>query len=107
MSTSGPVSESPFVSQNLLARFVSHSFALEWTLTAYLHAQNFNDGGQPSSDDIWSFTTQAIQYLESNPVVQTYAPFGFMDDMYNVNPADCLFAPDNLSALGWLYVNGA
>jgi len=69
--------------------------------------QNFNGADQPSSDDIWSFTTQAIQYLEGNPVVQTYAPFGFMDDMYNVNPADRLFAPDNLSALGWLYVNGA
>jgi len=68
--------------------------------------QNFNGGAQPSMDDIWSFTTQAIAWLESYDPCLTYAPFGFMDDMYNVNENDKLFADNNLSALGWLYVNG-
>ena len=58
-------------------------------------------------DDIWSFTNQAIPWLESNPQVLSYAPFGFMDDMYNVNQNDCLFTPDGLSTLGWAYVNGS
>jgi len=71
--------------------------------------QNFNGGDQPSSDDIWSFTTQAIEWLESYDPCLTYAPFGFMDSLYNVNPADGLFIPGDqttLSSLGWLYVNG-
>jgi len=68
--------------------------------------QNFNGGAQPSMDDIWSFTNQAIPWLENNPQVLSYAPFGFMDDMYNVTPNDCLFTPDSLSTLGWSYVNG-
>jgi hypothetical protein len=56
-------------------------------------------------DDIWSFTAQAIAYLDGNSNVLSYAPFGFMDDMYNVNPNDCLFSGSTLSALGWSYVN--
>jgi hypothetical protein len=67
--------------------------------------QNFNGGDQPSMDDIWSFTTQAITWMDGSDLVKTYAPFGFMDDMYNVNPNDCLFSGNTLSALGWKYVN--
>jgi hypothetical protein len=44
--------------------------------------------------------------MNSYDPVSSYAPFGFMDDMYNVNPADCLFDGNNLSALGWKYVSG-
>lgn len=57
-------------------------------------------------DDILSFTTQAIAWLESYDQVLSYAPFGFMDDLYNVTPDDRLFADNNLSTLGWIYVNG-
>ena len=57
-------------------------------------------------DDIWAFTTQAINWLESYDNVHSYAPFGFMDDLYNVNPNDGLFSGNTLSALGWKYVQG-
>lgn len=73
-------------------------------LTAYTHIQNFNGGDQPSMDDIWSFTTQAIPYLEGSADCVTYAPFGFMDDLANVNPEDGLFTSTGLSSLGSLYV---
>jgi hypothetical protein len=83
------------------------AFKLPIRITEFA-CQNFNGGDQPSPDQIWSFTTQAIAWLDSADFIASYAPFGFMDDMYNVNPADCLFVPGNtqtLSALGWLYVN--
>ncbi|KAF9649636.1 hypothetical protein BDM02DRAFT_3094347 [Thelephora ganbajun] len=70
--------------------------------------QNFNGGNQPSMDQIWQFTGQAINYLESDNRILSYAPFGFMDDMYNVTPDDRLFAFQSygLSDLGWNYVKG-
>jgi len=68
--------------------------------------QNFNGGAQPSMDQIWDFTIKAIDFLEGDGRVLTYAPFGFMDDMYNVTPDDRLFSSDSLSALGWRYVHG-
>lgn len=43
--------------------------------------------------------------MDGSDLVKSYAPFGFMDDMYNVNPNDCLFSGSTLSALGWKYVN--
>jgi len=68
--------------------------------------QNFNGGAQPSMDQIWQFTDQAITFLEGDGQVLSYAPFGFMDDMYNVNTADRLFTSTGLSDLGWKYING-
>jgi len=68
--------------------------------------QNFNGGGQPSMDQIWDFTDKAIDFLEGDGRVLSYAPFGFMDDMYNVNINDRLFTSTGLSDLGWKYVNG-
>jgi len=69
--------------------------------------QNFNDlNAQPSMDDIWTFTDQAIQYLEGDQRMMSYAPFGFMTDMSNVVPYNTLFSSDGLSPLGWKYVNG-
>jgi hypothetical protein len=68
--------------------------------------QNFNGGDQPSMDQIWDFTDKAINFLEGDGRVLSYAPFGFMDDMYNVNYNDRLFSSDGLSDLGWRYVNG-
>jgi hypothetical protein len=68
--------------------------------------QNFNGGGQPSMDHIWDFTDKAINFLENDGRIRSYAPFGFMDDMYNVATTNRLFAPGSLSDLGWKYVNG-
>jgi len=68
--------------------------------------QNFNGGGQPSMDQVWSFTDQAIKFMESDDRILTYAPFGFMDDMYNVAYTNRLFSSTGLSDLGWKYVNG-
>lgn len=68
--------------------------------------QNFNGGGQPSMDQIWDFTTKAIDFLEGDGRILSYAPFGFMDDMYNVNTNDRLFSSTGLTALGWKYING-
>ena len=68
--------------------------------------QNFNGGAQPSMDEVWSFTDQAIKYLESDSRILSYAPFGYMDDMYNVAYTNKLFSGDGLSDLGWKYVNG-
>jgi len=68
--------------------------------------QNFNGGAQPSADDIWSFTDQAIDFFEGDGRVLSYAPFGFMDNMYNVNANDRLFTSNGLSDLGWKYING-
>lgn len=68
--------------------------------------QNFNGGAQPSMDEVWSFTDQSIKFLEADPRILTYAPFGFMDDMYNVAYTNKLFTDDGLSALGWKYVTG-
>jgi len=68
--------------------------------------QNFNGGAQPDSGQIWEFYTQSIEWLDSTDWVELYAPFGFMDGMSNVNPADSLFSGDGLSSLGWLVLNG-
>lgn len=68
--------------------------------------QNFNGGPQPSSAEIWAFYTQAIAYMDSMPWVHVYFPFGFMEQLSNVNPADGLFSGNSLSALGWLLLNG-
>jgi hypothetical protein len=57
-------------------------------------------------DHIWSFTDNAIKFFESDDRVLSYAPFGFMDDMYNVATTNRLFTSDGLSDLGWKYVNG-
>jgi hypothetical protein len=68
--------------------------------------QNFNDGPQPSMDEVWSFTEQAIKFMEGDDRVLSYAPFGFMDDMYNVANTNRLFSGDGLTDLGWRYANG-
>jgi len=69
--------------------------------------QNFNGGDQPSMDDVWAFTEQAINYLEGDGRILSYAPFGFMDDMYNVANTNKLFSDDGgISNLGWAYLNG-
>jgi len=57
-------------------------------------------------DEIWSFTDQTINFLEGDSRVLSYAPFGFMDDMYNVAYNNKLFSDSGLSDLGWKYVNG-
>jgi hypothetical protein len=57
-------------------------------------------------DEIWSFTDQAIKYFEGNSNVKSYAPFGFMDGMDNVDPNNRLFKTGGLTDLGWKYVNG-
>jgi len=58
-------------------------------------------------DHIWDFTSKAIDYCKNEPKLKSCAPFGFMDDMFNVNNADRLFVPgsNTLSDLGWAYVN--
>lgn len=68
--------------------------------------QNFNGGDQPSMDEIWAFTEQAIKYLEGNGDILSYAPFGFMDDLYNVATTNKLLTNDGVSNLGWAYLNG-
>lgn len=57
-------------------------------------------------DEVWSFTVNAINYMEGDGRILSYAPFGFMDDMYNVAYTNKLFTSDGLSDLGWRYVNG-
>jgi len=80
------------------------TFGYDMSVTEFA-CQDFNGNAQPSMDQIWSFTTQAVDYFKSNPKIRSYAPFGFMDDLYNVNPADGLFNGDGLSDLGSYYAN--
>lgn len=82
------------------------TFNLPIWVTEYA-CQNFNGGAQPSNDEIWAFYQQATSYMESTDWVHVYMPFGFMDGMSNVNPADSLFSGNSLSALGWMVVNNS
>ena len=58
-------------------------------------------------DQVWAFTAQAIAYFDSNSQILSYAPFGAMDSMVNVDPNNQLFVPygNTLTDLGWDYVN--
>lgn len=56
-------------------------------------------------NDIWTFTVAAVEFLKNSELVVKYAPFGFMDNLYNVNPADGLFTSTGLSDLGSYYAN--
>jgi hypothetical protein len=67
--------------------------------------QNFNGGAQPSNAQIWSFYEQATAWMDSTDYIESYMPFGFLDDMDNVNPADSLFSGSGLSDLGWMFAN--
>jgi len=80
-------------------------FSKPYQLTEFA-CQNFNGGAQPSMDQIWAFTVAAVDYLNNDPNAYSYAPFGFMDDLYNVNPENKLLNVDgSLTALGQYYVD--
>lgn len=69
---------------------------------------NFNGADQPDMGQVWDFVTQAINYFEGNSQILSYAPFGAMDSMVNVDTSNQLFVPhgNTLTDLGWKYVNG-
>jgi len=68
--------------------------------------QDFNGGPQPDAGQVFSFYSQAMNFIEKTPWIQMAAPFGFMDDMQGVNPLDKLFNGSMLSDLGWLVLYG-
>jgi len=80
-------------------------FNLPMRVTEYA-CQNFNGGAQPSVDQIRAFYTESMAFLEADSRVLSHAPFGYMDDMNNVNPNDKLFNGDQLSSLGTLLARG-
>jgi len=71
--------------------------------------QNFNGGNwQPSLSDVQSFYEQAIPWLNDNPNVLAYFPFGFMAPPTGINPNDNLLNEDgSLTELGSLILNKA
>jgi len=80
------------------------SFGKPLAMTEFA-CQNFNGADQPSMDQIWEFTVGAVEFFNSEDGLSFYAPFGFMDDLYNVNPANGLFSGSGLSDLGNYYVH--
>jgi len=70
--------------------------------------QNFNGGDQPSLSQVRSFYSQAIPWLNDNPNVLAYFPFGFMAPPTGINPNDNLLNEDgSLTELGSLVLNKA
>lgn len=54
-------------------------------------------------DEVWAFAAAAVQFLESKEYINGFSPFGYMDDLYNVNSNNALLTADGLTPLGHLY----
>ncbi|KAK0191268.1 glycosyl hydrolase catalytic core-domain-containing protein [Armillaria mellea] len=82
------------------------TFQLPILVTEYA-CQNFNNGPQCSSDQIWSFMTDTTAWMDSTDWIISYMWFGAMLDMYNVNYECQLMGSDGLpNTLGYRFING-
>lgn len=68
--------------------------------------QNFGGGAQADSDQVWAFYTTVIPWLMSQDYVTAFFPFGFLEDMANVNPLNQLMKGGQLTDLGKYVVYG-
>ncbi|EKM59670.1 uncharacterized protein PHACADRAFT_192050 [Phanerochaete carnosa HHB-10118-sp] len=68
--------------------------------------QNFGGGAQADMDQIWNFYTTVIPWLMSQDYVEAFFPFGFLEDMGNVNPLNQLMKGGILTDLGKYVVYG-
>lgn len=57
-------------------------------------------------DEVWAFYKKVIPWLVSQPWVDVIFPFGFLEDMGNVNPANQLLKGGQLTPLGQYIVGG-
>lgn len=68
--------------------------------------QNFGGGAQCDQDQIWKFYTTVIPWMMSQDYVTALCPFGFLEDMGNVNPLNQLMKGGQLTDLGKYVVYG-
>jgi hypothetical protein len=56
--------------------------------------------------DVPSFAAQAIPFLENNPAIEAYFPFGFVGDMSGVQQQNSLMDANNgtVTSVGWQYL---
>lgn len=93
--------------QNLIA-YVEHwhqKYGRDIVITEFA-CQNFGGGAQASMDEVWSFYKTVMPWLMSQPYVTDIFPFGFLEDMGNVNPDNQLMKGGQLTDLGKYIVNG-
>ncbi|KAK0206234.1 glycosyl hydrolase catalytic core-domain-containing protein [Desarmillaria ectypa] len=82
------------------------TFGLPILVTEYA-CQNFNNGPQCTSDEIWSFMTTTTAWMDSTDWIISYMWFGAMLDMYNVNYQCQLMGSDGTpNSLGYKFING-
>ena len=68
--------------------------------------QNFNpgyenNGQQCSSDQVWAFYKEVVEYMEGDSNVIAYFPFGLMQNMAGVNTLDQLMTTSNSGTDLW------
>ncbi|KIP12830.1 glycoside hydrolase family 128 protein [Phlebiopsis gigantea 11061_1 CR5-6] len=68
--------------------------------------QNFGGGAQADSGQVWAFYKTVIPWLMSQDYVTAFFPFGFLEDMGNVNPLNQMLKGGQLTDLGNYIVHG-
>ncbi|GJE84660.1 glycoside hydrolase family 128 protein [Phanerochaete sordida] len=68
--------------------------------------QNFGGGAQADMDQVWAFYQTVIPWLMAQDYVTAIIPFGFLEDMGNVNPLNQLMKGGQLTDLGKYVVYG-
>lgn len=68
--------------------------------------QNFGGGRQANSGEVWAFYKKVIPWLMSQDYVTAFFPFGFLEDMGNVNPLNQMLSGGQLTDLGKYVVYG-
>ncbi|PSR73625.1 hypothetical protein PHLCEN_2v10544 [Hermanssonia centrifuga] len=68
--------------------------------------ENFGGGAQATMDQVWSFYQTVMPWLMSQDYVTAVFPFGFLEDMANVNPDNQLMKGGQLTDLGKYIVYG-
>jgi len=82
-----------------------NTFGRNIWITEYA-CQNFGGGSQCSKDQVFAFTSKVTNFLDNAGFVEAYFPFGFLRDMFNVNPLNQLIKGNGEpSDLGRAYIS--
>ncbi|EJD07367.1 glycoside hydrolase [Fomitiporia mediterranea MF3/22] len=67
--------------------------------------QNFNNGPQPSSSDVFSFLNQTQSFMDATEWVERYAWYGVMENLNGVDPDNAMMDSNGkITALGKQYI---
>jgi len=80
------------------------AFGLDIWLTEFA-CFNFSGGNGPcTNSQVWAFMEGVIKFAEKTPWIKMYSPFGFENDLGNVDNNDALLSNGEPTALGKYYL---